>query len=98
MLPDVPVEVPQSAEAASQAAATIVLPARLPAHCFLTAANDYALPAKVLVAIVKHESRGRSVVRRNTNGTFDYGVTQINSASWGKYMQERYGIPPEVPV
>lgn len=74
------------------AAAPIVLPARLPAECFLTAAADYVVPATILVAIVKVESQGKAVVRRNDNGTLDYGVAQINSASWGRYMAVRYGI------
>lgn len=70
----------------------IVLPPRLPAQCFLTAARDYVLPPMILVAIVKHESKGHSVAHVNTNGTVDSGVAQINDASWGKYMAERYKI------
>lgn len=71
---------------------SVVLPARLPAQCFLSAATDYVVPPMVLVAMVKHESRGRSVARVNTNGTVDSGVAQINDASWGRYMQSRYNI------
>jgi soluble lytic murein transglycosylase-like protein len=78
----------------------IVLPARLPAQCFLTSASDYGVPPLVLVAMVKVESHGKSVVSRNPNGSFDLGVAQINldasgKGSWGRYMRERYGITPE---
>ena len=73
----------------------IVLPNHLPAWCIVQAAQDYALPAEVLVAIVKTESGGRSVVTRNANGSLDYGVAQINSASWIPYFEREFGISRE---
>lgn len=96
-LEDVPVRLytapaPQEVAAPTPTSSPIVLPSRLPAQCFMTAAQDYVLPALILVAIVKHESRGRSLSVVNTNGTVDNGVAGINTASWGRYMQERYGI------
>lgn len=72
----------------------VVLPPHLPAECFLTAAADYVLPAKVLVAMIKVESGGRNVIGQNSNGTQDLGAAQLNTASWVPYMQRRYGIPP----
>ena len=73
----------------------IVLPNHLPAWCIAQAAQDYTLPAEVLVAIVKTESDGRSVVSRNSNGSLDYGVAQINSASWVPYFEREFGISRE---
>ena len=107
MFPDVPPKNPEPARSAivfmagpaPQApvapVAPIVLPARLPAQCFLAAARDYVVPPMVLVAIVKHESRGHSVSHLNSNGTVDFGVAQINDASWGRYMRERFNISTE---
>lgn len=83
---------PPAYVAAAPAQRPIVLPPRLPADCFMKSAADYALPATILLAIVKVESQGRVVIRRNENGSLDYGVAQLNSGSWAKYMQERYGI------
>ena len=94
MLPDAPPTTPSLDEPppAHVAEAPIVLPARLPAQCFLSAAHDYVLPALVLVAIVKHESRGHSIVHRNTDGSNDLGVAQINDRYWGRYMQTHHNI------
>lgn len=79
----------------AETAPRVVLPARLPAHCFTEAANAYGVPALVLVAMVKHESQGRSVASRNKDGSFDYGVAQHNSRSWVPYLEQRYGISKE---
>lgn len=76
----------------------LVLPAHLPAACFVTAATDYNVPAEVLVAMIKQESRGKPVVRSNKDGSIDYGYAQINSASWVPYMERKYSIPREALV
>lgn len=73
----------------------VVLPARLPAQCFIEAASAYGVPALVLVAMVKNESQGRSVASRNKDGSVDYGVAQHNSRSWVPYLEEHYGITKE---
>lgn len=80
----------------SGAEGAIVLPAHLPADCFIAAGRDYDVPPEVLVAIVRFESRGRNgAVGRNTDGTRDLGVAQHNTASWVPYFQKHYGIQPE---
>ena len=72
---------------------SISLPAHLPAMCFVQPAVDYQVPEVVLVALVKVESRGQPIQsKRNSNGTVDLGVAQINSASWAPYLQTKYGI------
>ena len=91
MFPDVPTQ-PLDEPPLAPVSTPIVLPTRLPAQCFLTAARDYVLPPMILVAIVKHESKGHSVAHLNSNGTVDSGVAQINDASWGRYMAARYNI------
>lgn len=73
---------------------TVVLPANLPAQCFVTPAQDYNVPPMVLVAMVKVESKGRSVVSRNKNGSLDLGVAQHNTDSWVPYFKKKFGIEP----
>lgn len=74
---------------------TIVLPARLPAACIQLAADDFGVPASVLLAMLKVESNGHRLVSRNANGTWDIGVAQHNSASWVPYFERHYGITPQ---
>ena len=39
--------------------------------------------------IVSHESSGNAnAANENTNGSFDVGVWQINSANWGQWYEE----------
>jgi len=74
------------------AARTIVVPDRIPVGCVQVAASDYSVPAVLLLAMLKVESGGRSVVSSNANGTQDIGMAQHNSASWVPYLERRYGI------
>jgi hypothetical protein len=80
------------AQLAPQAPPQIMLPERLPAPCVQSAANDFGLPATILLAMVKVESNGHSRVAANANGTWDVGVAQHNTASWVPYFEQRYGI------
>jgi hypothetical protein len=74
------------------AALTVVVPERIPVECVQVAAFDYSVPAMLLLAMLKVESGGRSVVSSNANGTQDIGMAQHNSASWVPYLERRYGI------
>lgn len=80
------------AAASDATPARIILPDRLPAECIQSSADDFGVPASVLLAIIKVESNGYPVVSRNTNGTVDIGVAQHNSASWVPYFERQYGI------
>lgn len=74
----------------------ILLPARMPAQCLQVAIDRYKLRSDILLAIFKVESGGRAGlvgVNKDKNRTRDVGVGQLNSASWAKYMVEKYGIP-----
>lgn len=74
----------------------VSLPGQLPAHCVQAAANQYDVPAMLLLAIVKRESRGRQAVNcRNAGGGCDLGISQINSQWWAPYLMKNYGIAPE---
>jgi hypothetical protein len=73
----------------------VILPDRLPAGCIQSAADDFGLPATVLLAMIKVESNGHSAVSRNANGTWDVGVAQHNTASWVPYFERNYGITAE---
>ncbi len=50
---------------------------------FDTAARTYNVPVKVLRAIAQVESRGNmKALRKNNNGSYDFGILQINSIHW----------------
>lgn len=76
----------------SQAQPVVILPDRLPAGCIQSAADDFGLPATLLLAMIKVESNGHSAVSRNANGTWDVGVAQHNTSSWVPYFERKYGI------
>ncbi|HTH60928.1 MAG TPA: lytic transglycosylase domain-containing protein [Paraburkholderia sp.] len=68
---------------------TTALPVR--AECFDEAASYQKVNAQVLRAIAWLESRNRpGAIRRNPNGTIDYGLMQINSIHLSALSQ--YGI------
>lgn len=74
---------------------TVVLPKHLPAQCFIQSANDYVIPQIILVALVKVETNGKSLIGKNTNGSLDLGVAQHNTKSWVPYLKTHFGIEPQ---
>lgn len=75
--------------------AEISLPAHIPAACVAQSAADYKIPEMLLLSIMKVESDGKTqAVNANSNGTLDIGITQLNTASWVPYMNQKYGIRP----
>ncbi|MFZ3120194.1 MAG: lytic transglycosylase domain-containing protein [Variovorax sp.] len=74
----------------------VSLPDTLPANCVQAAAERYSVPAMLLLAIVKWESRGKQAVNcRNAAGGCDLGISQINTQWWAPYLAKNYGIRPE---
>ena len=72
------------------ALAMACLPAKA-ATCFEHAAQRYGVPVSLLKAISLQESSGRAnALNRNSNGSFDIGLMQINSM-WLQTLA-RYGI------
>ncbi|CCD30245.1 Putative Lytic transglycosylase, catalytic (fragment) [Candidatus Glomeribacter gigasporarum BEG34] len=62
--------------------------------CVVRAEQKYQVPACILRAIHQIESGGShrpGLMRSNTNGTRDYGVTQINTV-WMRYFNQKFGI------
>ena len=58
----------------------LLLPAFASAFCFEEAGATYGVSPLLLWSIAKHESNmNPSAVGRNSNGTYDYGLMQINS-------------------
>lgn len=56
------------------------------AFCFEEAGRLYNLPPELLVSIAKQESGLRpDAINKNANGSYDYGVMQINSC-WAKTL------------
>jgi|CXWL01.1.fsa_nt_gi hypothetical protein len=50
-------------------------------ECSIQAANHYHIPALVLLAVAEQEGGKPGQKVRNRNGTYDYGVMQINTIS-----------------
>ena len=74
--------------------AILTFPISAHAFCFEEAAGQYGLDPSLLRAIAKVESgMNPSAISRNTNGTYDYGLMQINT-SWAPVLK-RNGIPWE---
>jgi soluble lytic murein transglycosylase-like protein len=67
------------------------LPCTCQAFCFEEAGQEYNIAPLLLWSIAKNESGfNPQAVGRNTNGTFDYGVMQINS-TWATTLgKERW--------
>lgn len=62
-------------------------------ECFQSAADRYKVPLELLYAIAKVESDfNPKAINRNTNGSSDHGLMQINS-SWFPDLERRFGIP-----
>ena len=61
--------------------------------CSITAAEKYAVPANILLAIAEKENGKPGVWEKNTNGTHDVGAMQFNTT----YLNTlgRYGISAE---
>ena len=52
----------------------------VPISCINQAAIAYAIPAELIMAIIFVEGGRNGIAMANNNGTFDYGVMQINTA------------------
>jgi soluble lytic murein transglycosylase-like protein len=51
----------------------------VPVDCINYAAIVYSVPATVILSVMKKENGRNGIANKNKNGTFDYGVMQINS-------------------
>lgn len=52
----------------------------VPQQCLMVTAKAYGLPPELIGGILMVEGGRNGMANRNTNGSFDYGVAQINSA------------------
>jgi len=59
-------------------------------ECSIQAANHYRIPPLVLLAVAEQEGGKPGQKVRNSNGTYDYGVMQINTVSLADLR--RFGI------
>jgi len=59
-------------------------------ECSIQAANHYRIPPLVLLAVAEQEAGKPGQKVRNSNGTYDYGVMQINTVSLADLR--RFGI------
>lgn len=61
-------------------------PVQARAFCFEEAGSQYGISPQLLWSIAKTESNfNPRAINRNSNGTYDYGLMQINS-SWAKRL------------
>lgn len=51
----------------------------VPIECINRAAITYYVPATLILAVIKTEGGRNGMARKNKNGTYDYGVMQVNS-------------------
>lgn len=51
----------------------------IPVACINHAAELYHVPTPIILAVMKNENGKNGLAKRNKNGTYDYGVMQINS-------------------
>ena len=67
------------------------------AFCFEEAGATYGIPPLLLWSIAKHESNfNPHAIGRNSNGTYDYGLMQINScwaSTLGRDLWKNLGNP-----
>ena len=64
----------------------VCLPIQAKAFCFEEAGSQYGISPQLLWSIAKTESNfNPRAINRNGNGTYDYGLMQINS-SWAKRL------------
>lgn len=70
------------------------MPAQTFDYCVAQAEQKYQVPSCILEAVHQVESGGElrpGLVHGNSNGTRDYGVTQINTI-WADYFHRKFGI------
>lgn len=81
---------------APPAIVSMAVPERIPLPCIKKSSEDYGVPQMLLLAILKQESNAKAgAIGKNSNGTYDIGPAQLNTASWVPYFANRYGIRPE---
>ncbi len=62
----------------------------VPIDCINHAAIVYHVPATVILSVIRQERGRNGQVVRNKNGTYDYGVMQINSLWLPKIAKHGY--------
>lgn len=68
------------------ASTLIAMPLSAHSFCFEEAGNYYGISPQLLWSIAKTESNfNPNAINRNTNGSYDYGIMQINSI-WSKKL------------
>ena len=71
----------------------LLIHAHAQAFCFAEAGSQYNISPQLLWSIAKVESNFQpQVVNWNRNGSYDYGVMQINSAWRSKLGEERWNM------
>ncbi len=63
--------------------------------CVIQSSVDYSIPARLILAVQKTEGGKIGVKNRNKNGTFDYGVMQINTV-WINKLKRQFKIDEEM--
>lgn len=73
--------------------AFFLFPSLLLSFCFEEAGKEYGISPQLLWAIAKHESGFKThAINYNSNGSFDFGLMQINSSWYDKLGYERWSM------
>lgn len=67
-----------------------MIPVDIP-HCVIQASTDYSIPVRLILAVQKTEGGRVGMKNKNKNGTFDYGVMQINTI-WLNKLKNQFKI------
>ena len=69
----------------------LLFPSLSLSFCFEEAGEEYGISPQLLWAIAKNESNfNPHAVNRNNNGSFDFGLMQINSSWYDKLGHDRW--------
>jgi len=65
----------------------------VPLMCINQAAEEYHVPARLIIAVLNVEHGKKGLTKKNKNGSVDLGEMQINSRWWPRLYQ--YNITPQ---
>lgn len=69
-------------------------PVNIP-KCVIQSSVDYSIPVRLILAIQKTEGGKIGMKNKNRNGTYDYGVMQINTI-WINKLKNQFKIDEEM--
>lgn len=59
--------------------------------CLIQAADDYAIPVRAMLAVLRTEGGKNGTLSANANGSVDHGPFQINTV-WARRLAAEFGV------